>query len=170
MHAFNVQPQKTIVRLIGWLIVPAMILIPLILYGKDRNVTGLLEYSWAWIISFFLMFWFLFLLSRNIDRLKHGRVKLVLLFLMITASLCVPYTVKESTVSSLHLLLSYGSLVLMNLILFEKYWLYEKYRNIYLVVSLLCVLHSCMSLQVTMFSEAVYACMLDILLTKKETE
>ena len=166
MTGNNLQLRRLLILLAGYVIIPSVILYSAFRYGADQNMTGLLHMPFFRFFGFLLLFWLVFLMRLCTPLWKKEKAVMAVL---IAAALLVPYTEADAAVSSLHIALSYGGLVMMNVILFRIGWDDVILRNIYLCVSAFCFFMSAGALQVTMLSEAVYACAVFILLTKKGT-
>lgn len=157
--------QHKLIFIIGCVIIPS-ILYGALFYYKEENISGLLKTISlpAYIICFLLLAWLVFLLfheGKNI--LKH--LDYIVLIILISISLLLPYTSEAAINSNLHIIFAYAALIFMNILFYKIHFNNFKYRNIYSIICLFCFFHCVLAMRITGLAEVTYASAVSILLT-----
>ena len=158
--------QESILSLSRWL-VPVLFVLPFL---PDRfisfNYTGLIN-DLRYRSLFFLcevpcgIIEFLLLYQAGSGLSPHwGRQCLFSLCLMVLM-VFTPYQKEESTLSSLHLMLAWCFMILLNWMLYQTGWDHPKIRMPYLIGSFLAAMISLTSNSICGLAEVIYACMVN---------
>lgn len=155
--------QSKAFRLIGTIIIPGLLFLPLLLMRSvEDNYTGFLasqEYSvQAHILFFFLACWLYASLKHRCGNIFFGFI------LMAAAALLIPYQVSKPLLLNLHLLSAYAAFVLFQMVLWQVYkhdshFLFQ-YSIILFTVFLITISYG----QITGIAEAIYASGVSILI------
>ncbi len=158
--------QELILFLSRWL-VPVLFVLPFL---PDRllsfNYTGLINDPrfrlWFFLCEVPSGFIELMLLHQAGDGLvpHWGRQCLYAAILMVLM-VFTPYQKEESTLSSLHLILAWCFLILLNWMLYQTGWDHPKIRMPYLIGSFLAAMISLTSNSICGLAEVIYACMVN---------
>ena len=157
--------QHKLIFFFGCIVVP-FVLFGALFYYRANNVTELLMNvgTGAYITTFILLVWLVYLLYQEGKNILKP-IELIILVVLISIPLLLPYTHEAAINTNLHIILSYAALIYMNTLFFKLHYTNTKYRNIYSIVCMFCFFHCLLSMRITGLAEIVYASTVSILLT-----
>ena len=168
LKTFN---QESLVKLIGYIIVPILIVVPFFFINPFRyNYTVLLNQDNAWIFYLselpVLCFYACLLYKIGKQAFKNWNLIFILQLICVISIMFVPYSEDDSSFSSnLHLIFAYGSLVFLNIILFQLLMPYSKLRTFYYALLFLSFLVAVTLGILNGIAELIYGINLSITLT-----
>ncbi len=158
--------QESILSLSRWL-VPLLFVLPFL---PDRfisfNYTGLINdvrYRALFFVSEIPcgIIEFLLLYQAGAGLIPHWGKQCLASVLLMILMVFTPYQKEESTLSSLHLILAWCFMILLNWMLYETGWTHPEIRIPYLIGTFLSAMISLTCNSICGLAEIVYACMVN---------
>jgi hypothetical protein len=139
---------------------------------SERNLSGLLNeaafFPFAHLAAMFMLGWLIYLLKILADQ-SSSKLKpvpsLILLAVLITAALWIGWSGENGLIATVHILLSYGGFVWMNVLFYEWASYNQTYVRIYLCLSFTAFMLSVGLGYVSGISEVIYGSGCSVLLS-----